>query len=130
MRIFDENFQLLWTVLIIEIQIWSYRFYFMFFNCREKFCLCKVRDGPVCCRREHYYLFEMHSFENQIINAIKKIRNAKVRPYAVKTCQTIEKASFQIHVSWRYKLSNRSYEGLVSYSLVQNSSRSIVMVFW
>ena len=53
------------------------------------------RSGRVCSRRQDLFLFlfVMDSFENQIISAIKKIRNANRRPDAEKIFKTITKDS-------------------------------------
>ena len=54
------------------------------------------RSGRVCSRRQDFLfllLFVMDSFENQIISAIKKIRNANRRPDAEKIFKTITKES-------------------------------------
>ena len=71
----------------------------------------------------------MDSFENQIISAIKKIRNVNRRPDAEKIFKTITKQSAsnltlhdvqqKLHeVQTTFKLRNIPYQGLDSYCIV------------
>ena len=75
----------------------------------------------------------MDSFENQIISAIKKIRNANRRPDAEKIFKTITKESASNltlddvqqklnEMQSNSKLRNTPYQGLDSYYIVQNDT--------
>ena len=83
-----------------------------------------VAGGKIC-----FYFIWMDSFENQIISAIKKIRNANRRPDAEKIFKTITKESAsnltlddvqqKLHeMQSSSKLRNTPYQGLDSYYIV------------
>ena len=75
----------------------------------------------------------MDSFENQIITAIKKIKNTNTRPDAEKIFKTITKESAsnltlddvqqKLHeMQSSYKLRNTPYQGLDSYYIIQSDT--------
>ena len=85
-----------------------------------------VAGGKIC-----FILFVMDSFENQIITAIKKIRNANRRPDAEKIFKTITKESASNltlddvqqklnEIQSTSQLRNTPYQGLDSYYIVQS----------
>ena len=87
-----------------------------------------VAGGKIC-----FILFVMDSFENQIITAIKKIRNANRRPDAEKIFKTITKESASNltlddirqklnKMQSTSKLRNTPYQGLDSYYIVQSDT--------
>ena len=87
-----------------------------------------VAGGKIC-----FISFVMVSFENQIITAIKKIRNANRRPDAEKIFITITKESAsnltlddvqqKLHeMQSSSKLRNTPYQSLDSYYLVQSGT--------
>ena len=80
----------------------------------------------------------MDSFENQIIIAIKKIRNAYRRPGAEKIFKTITKESAsnlalddvqqKLHeIQSSSKLRNTPYKGLDSYYIVQSDTGDAII---
>ena len=85
-----------------------------------------VAGGKIC-----FILFVMDSFENQIITAIKKIRNANRRPDAEKIFKTITKESASNltlddvqqklnEIQSTSQLRYTPYQGLDSYYIVQS----------
>ena len=87
-----------------------------------------VAGGKIC-----FILFVMDSFENQIITAIKKIRNANRRPDAEKIFKTITKESASNltlddvlqklnEIQSSSTLRNAPYQGLDSYYIVQSDT--------